>query len=132
MKGYCLVNSKLTTIYLIIKSIYNENYYNLTFGSTPRDTSIVTSIPQLFGYKKQIYTPSSVYSTTGFLPNSTTHYTVTSKNNTFKIVLYQGTMINSEISDYIDASSNVTISVTSTLLGIHSRDDIMNDINGKE
>ena len=125
--SYNNVNSKLTMT-IDIKSVYNEKYYQLvfpTFSSFVDNT--VTSLPQLFGYKQNIYSPCTLLSNITINPILfANNITLTLKNNYITIYLYQGIISNSRI-DYSLTSTVVnTITIVSSLSpGIHSSQTIL-------
>lgn len=136
--SYNSVNSKLTTT-VDISSAFNEANYELEFASYSsyeEGTEIVSSIPQMLGYKKNNYVANWVYSNKVVVdPSSNSEiYNVTLKNNSVKIIQYEGVLSGSgsQISNInIDSSSNIIIDVVLSLLGCYSGLEIVNEMKSQ-
>jgi len=101
--SYYDTNAK-ATLTVDMNIIYNETNYELYFPtwSNPSDPILRnTTIPGFLGYNFKTYTPNSIYSqkTTIAL---TKPYTITSTNNIFYIVRYQGPSSFSSTSTILD------------------------------
>ena len=131
--SYNSVNAKLT-ITLDITILYNETNYELEFsGSTSNDNNIVTSIPGLLGYTKSKYHPflikSDIHSAVPTGINMSRVRNITEYNNGFHIDIYKGMVVNNEINNGPSSTIMMTITITMSLLGPHTTQEIITDID---
>ena len=120
-----------------IKNNYNEtNYYlnfpQITYSNTDptKVNSSKKSIPELFGYSKQIYYPFTIYSNT-FTPNNESTeintnntltyinnnlYTLNTSNNYFYVEIYEGSIKNDKITSYPISSTSSTSSTAPAII----------------
>ena len=128
--SYNNVNAKLTMT-LDIKIIYNETNYRLNFPIDPsyNDTKLVTSIPELLGYKYNDYFPFSIKTDTHISFDSNFDYTIDDSNNKFYIRVNQGTTEDGKI---MDDSNNIilqSILIKLSVFGNVKTLSIIDDIN---
>jgi len=156
--SYNSINT-ICTINLDIKNIYNETNYYIQYPDTAETISIqnisgggtstyINSIPYLFGYASNLYTPFTIFSSpinvvtnaTNYLTQNT--YIIDNSNNFFTIYIYKAvvekrlstTTVTNEISSFVDPTTTPplhTITFTLSLNGTHTIQDIIDDINAQ-
>lgn len=126
--SYNNVNAKLTMT-LDIKILYNETSYRLNFPNDvlSSNISLVSSIPELLGYKNNDYFPFSVKSET-HINFDNVDFTIDESNNKFSIHINQGTIEDGKIKD----ENNIilkSILIKLSFFGNVKAMSIINDIN---
>lgn len=129
--SYNNVNAKLTMT-LDIKILYNETSYRLNFpnDTLSSNTSLVSSIPELLGYKKNVYFPFSIKTDAHINFDSNVDFTIDESNNKFYIRINQGTIEDGKIKD----ENNIilkSILIKLSVFGNVTAVSIINDINNQ-
>jgi hypothetical protein len=144
--SYDNINSKLT-LKLDIKLLYNESNYQLEFFDPssnffdpssniynpvtdliPKKDNVITSIPELLGYKYNNYYPFSTVSSENAITSLDQICIVDDNNNYFNIYIYQGVIndgiIANSTSQYLE-----TIKIKLSIFGSKKLSEIVENVN---
>ena len=110
-----------STINIDIKRHFSEYMYSLEFQkwSSPNEDAVMTSIPQLLGYNRNIYYPFRIYSNLEIISQNEAGniniYSLTENNNYFNIIHYVSSDVNRSYEDYLTDSSTNPITIISNI-----------------